>query len=176
MKYLWPLTTVTKVFWYSKHEFTHILIGLVYAWFLRELWGQFSPRQIFWSVFGSLVPDFDHLIYFFFYGRTDPYSIQVKKFLREGNISSLIYFVSTGHKNNTNLWSHNIYIVLLLMLGALVSFQFDWKVGIILFGSMIFHFVFDVVEDLIILGTVNPNWRRWGRGSSHRKHQDTDPE
>ncbi len=149
--------------WYSKHEFTHVLIGLVYAWYLREIWGEFSVRQIYWSVFGSLLPDVDHLIFFFFYGRSDPYSLQVKKFLHEGNFGRLISFVSLSHKKNTNLWSHNVYIVTVLFLGALFSFQFDWKVGIILFGSMFLHFVFDIVDDILLLGGLNPNWKRWGR-------------
>lgn len=165
MRYIWPVKTVSRLIWYSKHESTHVLVGLVYAWFLRESWGSFSTSQIFWAALGSLLPDLDHLIYFFFYGRSDAYSLQVKQFLRQGQLVNLFRFVAKGHKYNTDLWSHNVYIVSLLFLGVSASSLFDWQLGMILFGSMVLHLLFDIVDDLIFLGYLNTNWRRWGRGS-----------
>src|SRR5574341_1266502 len=44
------------VFWHARHEFFHVLIGLVWAWVLREVWGQFNPRWFWLSAFGSLLP------------------------------------------------------------------------------------------------------------------------
>lgn len=164
MGYVGHVKTASRFVWYSKHEFSHLLIGLVYAWFLREIWSEFSLRQILWSVFGSLLPDVDHLIFFFFYGRKDPYSIEVKRFLRQGNLSRLFSFIAVGHKRNTSLWSHNVYIISFLLFCVFLSSLIDWKLGIILFGSMILHFIFDIVDDLLILGAPNPNWKRWGRG------------
>lgn len=146
-----------------KHEFIHVLIGVAYAWSLREVWGQFEVRQIVWAVFGSLLPDVDHFIFFFFYGRNDPYSLGVKKFLRERNLAQLSSFMLTGHKQNTNLWSHNLYTTLILVSLAFLSSLLDWKLGVVLFGSMFLHFVFDILDDLLVLHSLNPNWKRWGR-------------
>ena len=162
MRYLWTVRTAARLVFMSKHELTHVLLGLVYAWFLREWWGEFSVRQIWWAVFASLLPDVDHLIFFFFYGRNDPYSRQVKKLLRDGQVSSLFSYVMKGHKHNTNLWSHNIYIVFILLFVSFLSYQFDWKLGLVLFGAMALHFIFDIVDDFLILHGLNPNWRRWG--------------
>lgn len=164
MRYVRPLKSLSRLVWYARHEFTHVLIGLVYAWFLREIWGEFNLRQILWSVFGSLLPDVDHFIYIFFYGRRDVYSLQVKQFLREGNLATLFSFLSRGHKENTNLWSHNVYIISFLLTAVFFSSRLDWQVGTILFGAMVLHFVFDIVDDLLILHSLNPNWKRWGRG------------
>ena len=155
--------TVARITWYLKHETIHVLIGVAFAWFLREFWGEYSSKQLYLSIIGSLVPDLDHFIFFFFYGRKDPYSIQVKEFLRQGKISNLASFMAAGHKDNTNLWSHNIYNIGFLLLGVVFFYQLDWKMAVVLLGSMILHFVFDIIDDLVVLGTVNPNWKRWGR-------------
>jgi hypothetical protein len=172
MKYIGGAKKVAKVVWYLKHEMTHVLLGIVLAWVLRELWGQFNTNQLYLAIFGSLAPDLDHLVFFFFYGRKDPYSIQVKKLLRQGSISSLASFIAIGHKENTNLWSHNIYSMGILGLGIVVCYSLDWKMGIVFLSSMVLHFIFDILDDLVVLGTVNPNWRRWGRPKKIKKLPD----
>lgn len=168
MKYFGGVKKVGWVAWHLKHEMTHILIGVSLAWFLRELWGQFSAKQLYLAIAGSLLPDLDHFVFFFFYGRKDPYSLQVKRFLRQGQFANLALFMAEGHKENTNLWSHNIYNIALLILGIILCYQFDWKIGIVLLGSMVLHFVFDIVDDFVVLGTINPNWKRWGRPKSQK--------
>lgn len=167
--YFGGVKRVARITWYLKHDSIHVLIGVAYAWILREIWGQFKPDQLYLAIFGSLLPDLDHLVFFFFYGRKDPYSIQVKRFLRQGSISNLVSYMATGHKENTNLWSHNIYIIGFLFLGAAFSYLQDWKVGVVLLGSMFLHFVFDVLDDLVVLGSVNSNWKRWGRPKKIKK-------
>lgn len=168
MKYVGGVKKVGSIAWQLKHEMIHVLIGVSLAWFLRELWGEFSAKHLYLAIIGSLIPDLDHFIFFFFYGRKDPYSVQVKKFLRRGQFHSLASFLAEGHKENTNLWSHNIYNVGLLLAGIFIFYQLDWKVGIILFAAMALHFVFDIVDDFVVLGTINPNWKRWGRPKTGR--------
>src|SRR3989338_7158222 len=144
MKYLNPFRSSIRVVWYSRHELYHVLIGIVYAWFLREAWGVFQWHQVLWSIFGSLLPDVDHLIFFFFYGRNDAYSLKAKSLLKHGGLSQLIPFLAREHKHNTNLWSHNVFVI---------------------------SFLFDITEDLILLRALNPNWKRWGRrGLKLRSH------
>ena len=53
--------------------------------------------------------------------------------------------------------------MVILLGGALLSSMVEWRVGIILFGAMVIHYIFDIADDLIILGRVNTSWRRWGR-------------
>lgn len=175
MKYLWGVKSATRLVWYARHELYHVLIGIVYAWVLREAWGVFDVRQILWSIFGSLLPDVDHLIYFFFYGRADVYSQQVKAILRQGGLAKVSYFLAHQHKKNTNLWSHNIFVISFLFVFAYVSSLYDWRLGLILFGAMILHYLFDITEDLVLLRALNPNWKRWGRARiSRRSGRDLD--
>ena len=171
MKYLNPFRSSIRVVWYSRHELYHVLIGIVYAWFLREAWGVFQWHQVLWSIFGSLLPDVDHLIFFFFYGRNDAYSLKAKSLLKHGGLSQLIPFLAREHKHNTNLWSHNVFVISFLFVSAYASSLYDWKLGLVLFGAMILHYLFDITEDLILLRALNPNWKRWGRrGLKLRSH------
>ena len=152
------------ILWHSRHEFYHVLIGLVWAWFLREWWNEFNGKWIAVSIFGSLLPDADHLYYFFSYGRRTKYTSQIKQFLKSRQWRNLTVFIENGHKHNTNLSLHNIYIIFLLLAGSLASQLYDFRIGVILFGAMVFHYVFDILDDIIHLGAINPNWMRWGRG------------
>lgn len=151
------------ILWHARHEVYHVLLGLLWAWFLRERWHELNPRWIGWSIVASLLPDVDHLLYFFVYGKRDAYSRQVRAFLRAGEWRNLAVFVENGHKNQTNLASHNYYIMVLLLGSALVSSLIEWRLGVVLFGAMFIHYVFDLVDDLFMLGYVNANWKRWGK-------------
>jgi len=149
------------ILWHTRHEFYHVLLGLVWAWFLREIWRQFNIRWITVSVIGSLLPDLDHFFYFFVYGRKDIYAKQIKSFLRGREWRIVWNLLETGHKYQTDLATHNFYFILFLLLLSLASFFYDWKIGVVLFGAMITHYLFDVFDDIMMLGYINPNWKRW---------------
>lgn len=150
--------------WHAKHEFIHILLGLVWAWYLRELWQQFNLRWIWLSVGASLIPDLDHVIYFFTYGRHDAYSVTVRYCLRHFQLRHLLNTWENGHKQNTNLLSHNFFTMAILFILCVISFFYEWQTAVVLFGAMFGHYAFDVLDDLVILGSVNANWKRIGRG------------
>ncbi len=156
---------------HARHEFYHILLGLFWAWFLRERWNEFNIRWIWFSMLGSLLPDMDHLLYFFVYGKRDQYSILVKTFLRAKKWRSLTVFVEKGHKEQTNLISHNYFSMMMLLGCSLLSSLSEWRIGVILFGAMIIHYMFDIMDDLFQLGRVNPNWKRWGRNKKNYAHE-----
>lgn len=149
--------------WHARHEFYHILLGLLWAWFLRERWDEFNSRWIWLSVISSLLPDTDHLLYFFVYGRRDQYSMTVKTFLRDRQWRDLAVFMENGHKEQTNLASHNYFFMSVLLGMSLLSSLYEWRVGVIVFGAMLIHYIFDIVDDLFMLGAINDNWGRWRR-------------
>jgi len=151
------------ILWHARHEFYHVLLGLVWAWFLREIWQQFNVRWITISVIGSLVPDIDHFFYFFFYGKKELYTKQIKKLLKNHEWRVLAKFIEGGHKYQTDLATHNFYFIVFLFLLAIGSFFYNWKVGVVLFGAMLTHYLFDVFDDVMMLGYVNVNWKRWWR-------------
>lgn len=156
------------VLWHARHMFYHVLLGLCWAFVLKELWGEFSIKYLFLAVFGSLVPDIEHVIYFFVYGRGDEYAHVVKEFLKAREWRALTTFIEQGHKYNTNLSYHNVYFVVLLFILAIVCFVIDWDAWMIVLGAMVIHYLFDIVDDYRLLGYLNSNWRRWGR-EKHKK-------
>ncbi|OGG01521.1 hypothetical protein A2Z33_00600 [Candidatus Gottesmanbacteria bacterium RBG_16_52_11] len=151
------------VMWHSRHELYHIMLGLIWAWVLREWWNEFNIRWIFLSAFASVLPDADHLLYFFTYGRSTSYTLKIREFLKTRQWRNLTVFIENGHKYNTNLSLHNYYVMAGLLGLSLLSTLVDWKVGTILFGAMLQHYLFDIFDDLLTLGSVNSNWKRWGR-------------
>jgi hypothetical protein len=151
------------ILWQARHMAYHVLIGLVWAWYLREQWGQFNALWVWTAAVGSVLPDVDHIYYFLGYGRKESYTQQVFSYIRNRQWRMLFYFMSTGHKYNTNLTYHNIYVVAILIVSAAAASFLDWHIGVVLFGAMVSHYLFDMADDFVQLGTINPNWKRWGR-------------
>lgn len=151
------------ILWQSRHMAYHVMLGLLWAWFLRERWGEFNARWVWTAVIGSVLPDIDHFYYFFGYGRHDTYTQTVFSHVKKGEWRKLFYFVATGHKNNTSLSYHNIYVAGILALVAGLASFLDWRIGVVLFGAMVSHFLFDIADDVVQLGEMNDNWKRWGR-------------
>lgn len=150
--------------WQSRHMAYHVMMGLLWAWFLRELWGEFNPKWIVTSVIGSLLPDIEHIVYFLGYGRKESYSQTVRRLIRGHHWREVFRFISTGHKKNTSLAYHNIYTVVGLIAFSVVAWKVDWQVGVVLFGAMVGHYIFDIIDDIVQLGRLNANWKRWGSG------------
>jgi hypothetical protein len=170
MKKKWPISYGIAqirgfgfILWHSRHEFYHVLIGLVWAWILREHWGEFNYRFVLLSVFGSLLPDLDHFWYFLTYGRKAPYTQTIRELIRDRKWRAITVYIEAGHKNNTSLTLHNYYFMGILLLAAVLFTIFSWKAGVVLTGAMILHYLFDIADDLVQIGSVNPNWKRWGR-------------
>jgi len=152
------------VLWHGRHMFYHVLLGLVWAWFLREVWDVFSWRVVLLSLFGSFLPDSEHLIYFLISGRKDEYSKQVKEFFKAREWRVLTSFIEQGHKYNTNLSYHNVYFVVILLVLTIVCFLVDWEAWMVILGAMVIHYLFDIADDYHTLGYLNENWKRWGNG------------
>jgi hypothetical protein len=89
------------------------------------------------------------------------YSKQVKSFFKSREWRILWKFIETGHKYQTDLATHNYYFIVFLMLLSLLSFFYDWKAWVVLFGAMLTHYLFDVFDDIVTLGHINGNWKRW---------------
>ncbi|MBI5621197.1 hypothetical protein HY949_05425 [Candidatus Gottesmanbacteria bacterium] len=150
------------ILWHTRHHAYHLLIGLAWAWLLREVWGEFQPKWIILSLIASELPDIDHVLYFFTYGKQDPYSKLVKTLFVNRQWRMLWYTIDTGHKYNTNLATHNYFTILVLTTLSLIAFIFERQSSVVFLGSMVLHYCFDILDDLLILGSVNANWKRWG--------------
>ncbi len=151
------------ILWHARHMVYHILLGLAWAWFLRERWGAFRPQWVWTAVVGSVLPDIDHFFYFFFHGRNDAYTKQIRAFFHTRQWRNLTVFIESGHKQNTSLSTHNVFIMGIFLSFSLMASVVDWEAGVILFGAILGHYVFDIADDMMTLGYVNPNWKRWGK-------------
>lgn len=157
------LRGVGKTLWHAKHMFIHIVLGFMWAWLLEGAWDEMSYRWVMASVIGSMLPDLDHILYFFTYGKKDPYTKTIFSFIKKREWNVLVTYIEQGHKHNTNLTFHNVYAVGALAACAGAFYLYDYRAGVVLLGSMVLHFLFDIAEDLWLLGAVNKNWLRFGR-------------
>lgn len=151
------------ILWQSRHMAYHVMLGLLWAWFLREQWSEYNAKWIWTAVIGSVLPDIDHFNYFFGYGRHDTYTQTIFSHFKKREWRKLVYFISTGHKFNTSLSYHNVYVMGILVVLAVAASFVDWHLGVVLFGAMVSHYLFDIADDLVQLGELNSNWKRWGR-------------
>lgn len=154
--------------WHGKHYLVHILLGLMWAWFLRELWQEFNAKWVMTAVFGSVLPDLDHMLYFTTYGKREPYTQAIVTFLKTRQWRVLVRFIEKGHKYQTSLTFHNFYITAGIVCLTIGSAMYNWRGGVVLFGTMVTHYIFDAADDWVMLGRLNPNWKRWGRGKRRK--------
>ena len=156
------------VLWHARHMGYHVLVGLGWVWMLSKRWDESLPSVwIITSVIGSLLPDVDHLFYLFGHGRGDDYSGHIRELLHERKWRAVIVFMENGHKHNFGLVTHNYIVMIVLMIVGAVASVIDWNVGVVLIGAMFLHYLFDILDDLVLLGRTNPNWKRWGRAKSN---------
>jgi hypothetical protein len=143
-----------------KHYGGHVMVGLIWAWILREIWHEFVPHLFLLAIIGSLVIDVDHLLYSFVYGRKDKFARQIRSYLRRGQIRNLWVFYRVQHKNNTGLLTHNIFFLGFFLIVSLLCFIFDLNSAFVLFGAIVLHLLTDMVDDIWVLGYLNENWKR----------------
>ena len=107
----------------------------------------------------SLIPDIDHLFYFYIYARDTRYSKKVRKLFKKRGVSKTIDYTKKHHKKNTGVYSHSIPFCLML-LGIAVYYMFynPNPILAILFFSWSLHYVYDIFEDALFFGELNPNW------------------
>ena len=152
---------VGYIFWHARHMFYHLLLGALWMWVIQDQMGIYTRTLLSLSLFGSIFPDVEHLLFFLTFGKKDEYTTWVKSYVKHGDWRVLIRFIEKGHKYNTKLRFHNIYFVLLLVILTVGFFKLHVFSGFIFTGSMVIHYLFDIIDDLASLGKVNKNWYRW---------------
>ena len=147
------------------HIYIHLLVGLLSVWQTSR----FLDTVVDWNwmlagLLGAVLPDIDHLMFIFGYGRKSEYAKVSKAYMRLWKWNDLIVYWKKNHKSNTNIVSHNI-LSLALFYGLYKLFvgRSHYAIGV-LFVSMGNHFIFDLIEDLLFMGRFNRNWwLRFGR-------------
>jgi hypothetical protein len=106
----------------------------------------------------ALLPDIEHLVFFGTYGRKSSYTQEACKVLQKQGFKALIKHLSKSHKTLTSLYLHNGLTMILffaLGVGLFTHGIFTLSYLCLILTS---HYLYDILEDLLINGKVNPNW------------------
>jgi len=138
------------------HIVLGFLCGLLVAYFSR------NTSILFMSVLGvigSLLPDIDHLLYIYIYARKTEYARLLRIRIKNRELRELFRFASANHKLNTKIYSHNLLTVLITVIffSYFAFAQDNYNAAAFTLG-MISHYFYDIFEDWLLLGRINPNW------------------
>lgn len=141
------------------HFLIHMLFGAIVAIYHYNIIPNVQvSKLIFAALAGSMVPDIDHLFYIYFYGRTTEFAKELRKHIKDKQLKKFITSVSLNHKNNNYIFSHNIVAVILALGLAYLFYQHDHEYLSVFFSAWLFHYLFDIFEDILYFGKVNQNW------------------
>jgi len=141
------------------HMSIHILWGVIIALTIKKFLADISLFLLLTvGVLGSLLPDFDHVLYIFIYGRKSEYSRFIRQFISQKQLKKTFWFCKNNHKLNTGLYSHNILtmiVILMLSINSIISKNYLLAT---FFLAWSIHYLYDIFEDLLFFGKINKNW------------------
>lgn len=152
--------------WHARHMIYHLLFGATWVWVVYDQFGIYQPGFLLLSLLASVLPDFEHLLFFVTYGKKDSYTTWIKGYIKNKDWRVLVRFMEQGHKYNTKLQYHNVYVLAIMMVCTMLSYLIHWYYVFVFFGAVSIHYWFDVFDDLATLGKLNQNWFRWGRSKN----------
>ncbi len=147
----------------QRHGTFHLLFGLI-----AFLTGYFTQKEFFENhnililfavLIGSFIPDLDHLLYQFGYGRKKEYAADCRKFIKNMDFRGYLNYVKANHKHNTNIYSHNIgSLVIAFLLSMYALHTFNNIYYSMFFLAWTFHYIYDILEDILFFKKPNKNW------------------
>lgn len=141
-------------------EIVHILFGVITGIIVYFLFPDSELDFIMLvSVLGAILPDIDHIFSIFIYNRKTDYSKTVRRFLNDKQFRKWAHFTKVNHKNNTGIYSHNIFAMLFVFIIALLfMFRYESASWSAFFLAWFSHYLWDILEDLIFFSKLNSNW------------------
>lgn len=141
------------------HEYIHLFFGLISFFITLGLTGSHQVFFIFaLSLLFTYFPDLDHLFFVFVYGRGTKYSQDIRHFLSLRQLNNCLHYCRSNHKNNQFILSHNLFSFGLSFFVATLAHLFHHDFILASALAVFFHFLFDIIEDYLFLGRLNPNW------------------
>lgn len=152
------------------HETTHVFFGILVFFFAKSFFLDLPWFAVFLAGLAGVLPDLDHLLFFFIYGRKKDYTLLVRSILKNDGWRALTNFLRVGHKNQTGLISHNLLSVVILIFLIYYFYEKNLSLPLVFVGGLLSHFVVDIFDDLIVLGALNPNWYfKFGKENRRKK-------
>lgn len=144
--------------WHAKHVLTHLCFGIGWFLFLKYFYPELPMRYFYVALFASLLPDVEHIYYLLVKQPSSHYTKQIIKLMKNGSIVELFRFVEKKHKHETFLPFHHIITPILALIGCAIAIHVDRMGTAVFFGAFTLHYIFDIVEDIVVLRRLNPNW------------------
>lgn len=135
------------------HVLLAMSVGVVFNMYSQE---NLSFKFLLFLGLLGVLPDIEHALFFFWYGRGHSYSKDVRYMLRSRNFYSCASYCKKNHKRLTSLYLHNGLVLLILV--TLGIYYVHNHVLSASFFALASHYLFDVFEDVLINGKVNSNW------------------
>lgn len=143
----------------------HFLMGI----FLGLLFVKYedinlSTRFLFLMGISALIPDLEHVVFFFTYGRKTDYTRNLlKQMKKDGVIKGFYWYCAKNHKSQNSLYLHDgLLPVLFLGIGFFLLDGSKIYQAAFVF-SLAFHYIYDIFEDYLMIGSLNNNWKRGSR-------------
>ncbi len=141
------------------HHIIHWLVGVFVGVTVYHLIPDLSFTKVLFSAsLGAILPDLDHFVFFYLYGRQTDYARLARKYISNGQLKKFIKFAKTNHKKNFSVYSHNIFTIIALLLISLSLKSTEHFYITVFLLSCAFHYTLDIVEDIFYFGKINPNW------------------
>jgi hypothetical protein len=151
------------------HMLIHFLMGITLGLFFVKYEDiKFSMGFLFIMGISALIPDLEHLLFFFTYGRHSDYTRNLVKQMKEdGKIKGFYGYCTKNHKSQNSLYFHDgLLPVLFLGIGFFLLDGSKVYQAALAF-SLAFHYIYDIFEDYLMLGSLNPNWKRGSKAIRH---------
>jgi hypothetical protein len=137
------------------HEYFHLFYGLTAFFIFNYFFHLNLMIGIIVSVIASYLPDIDHIISSFTYGRHTLYGKNVKRLFLSFKFSEAIEYIRKNHKDNKFIISHNLLTPLIFFV---ISMLLVKNYLSLFFFVAVFHYLFDITEDYFVFGKLNSNW------------------
>lgn len=139
-------------------------MGVFWTIFLSRIDSSVTTRLIPLALVGSLLPDVEHIYYHMILNRKKPYAREIKLLLKNREVRNLVKFLESNHKTVSYLPFHHVFVALIALLATLNAFIYGREGTMVFLGAISLHYFFDIGDDVITLGKLNPNWTRgWRR-------------
>jgi hypothetical protein len=159
MKKIFRVSKSSAAFvWHAKHVITHLIIGVGWFFLLEHFYPDLPANYFYVALIASILPDLEHIYFLLVKKPTSGYTKEIMGLMKQGRIVELFRFVEKKHKYETFLPFHHIITPLIALIGCAIAIHIDRFGTAVFCGAFTLHYVFDIVEDVILLRKLNPNW------------------
>ena len=140
------------------HLMQHFLVALVSFFVIVFLFNlQFSFSNLILFLVFSFLPDIDGILYTFRAYKHSEEANLVRKALLNFKWKEAMSIATVRHKKFNKLLIHNVVGLFLVVAFFVFSIINSLGIYILIFGAILSHFIFDILDDMYQLGHVK-NW------------------